>query len=126
MANRTTIERVRAIMAEMEVIDADVTSYIGAANTFVTARLGTSSLGDTLLEEIERWVTAHMIAATRERLAQTEGAGGASATYIGEYSTQLSSTPYGQMAMMLDTSGVLASTSGMKQPWLKSINSNNE
>ncbi len=108
MANRTTLERVLSLMSEITVSDTDVESFIGAANTFVTAYLGTSSLSSAVLEEIERWMTAHMIASTRERMATEEGAGGAYIKYIGTFADALSSTPYGQMVTTLDTTGTLA------------------
>jgi hypothetical protein len=119
MANRTTVARVRSIMAEMAILDADIESYIGASNTYVNSRLADAGLAEIVLEEIERWVCAHMIACTRERMASKEAAGSASIEYIGEYTQQLSSTPYGQMAITLDTSGTLLA-SGMRQPWIRS------
>lgn len=106
---RTTVARVRDIMDELDFLDPVVESYIGAANVFVTDRLGTSSLGDTMLEEIERWMTAHMIACTRARMSAEEEAGSAKVKYIGTYTDALNSTPYGQMVISLDSTGAMAS-----------------
>ncbi len=110
---RTTIADVRVIITT-EMVDNSITSYITGANLFVTQALGTSGLSESLLAEIERWITAHMIAVSQERMAQTEGAGGASITYLGEYARGLSSTPYGQMAMTLDSTGTLATLEGKR------------
>jgi hypothetical protein len=104
---RTTIADVRAII-ETSLLDAGVTAYITAANNFVTAHLNSAGLTTELLAEIERWTAAHQIAATRERMAKKEGAGGAEIEYLGKFETGLYSTPYGQMAINLDPTGKLA------------------
>jgi hypothetical protein len=63
-----------------------------------------------------------MITVTRERMAKKEGAGGASIEYVGNYGEGLSSTPYGQMVMILDTTGAMASLA-LKQVKITSITS---
>jgi len=107
MANRTTIEEVKLIIAT-SITDPEIESYIGAANVFVTNQLGGVGLNDDTLAQIEKWITAHMIASTRERVAAEEEAGGARIKYVGKYGEGLNMTSYGQMAVMLDTSGTLA------------------
>jgi hypothetical protein len=106
---RTTIADVKYILDDTDLTDATITSFINGANVFVTATLTGKSLTDELLAEIERWVTAHMIASTVERMALKEGAGGAEITYTGKWGEGLASTPYGQMAINLDTSNTLMS-----------------
>ena len=101
---RTTAVEVKQII-ETSLEDSVVDSYITGANLLVTQVLGSSPLPSELLAEIERWLTAHNIAITRERMAKTEGAGGASITYIGQAGVGLNATPYGQMVVTLDTSG---------------------
>ena len=109
MANRVTVAEVKEII-ETSMTDGDITAFTTAANLTVTDLLGDSIvLSSDQLKEIERWLTAHLIASTRERMALTEGAGGAEITYTGEWGSGLSSTPYGQMVMMLDTTGGLKS-----------------
>jgi len=112
MSIRTTATEVKLILDDSSLEDATVDAYITAASALVDSALGSSSLGDTLLEEIERWLTAHMIASTRERIALKEAAGGASITYTGQYGQKLSSTPYGQMVLVLDTTNTMASLGG--------------
>jgi hypothetical protein len=63
-----------------------------------------------------------MIACTRERTALKEAAGGASITYTGKYDKNLSSTPYGQMVMTLDTTGAMSALGG-KQASITAIQS---
>lgn len=109
MAVRVTASEVKEIM-DTTLSDVIVGAYITSANTLVNSVLGTGATD--LLKEIERWLTAHMIAVTRERQAQKEGAGGAYIEYTGKYGQDLSSTSYGQMAMALDTTGALAGLAG--------------
>jgi len=109
---RTTAEEVKQILDNSSLEDSVVEAYITAANALVSSTLDSGTLGDTLLEEIERWLTAHMIAVTRERTALKEAAGGASITYTGQYGQRLSSSSYGQMVMTLDTTGAMAALGG--------------
>ena len=63
-----------------------------------------------------------MIASTRERMAKSEAAGGASITYLGEAGKALESTPYGQMVLTLDTTGAMASL-GLKKASIYAVKS---
>lgn len=108
---RTTVEDVKIII-ETELTDPVITGYITSASTFVDTALGTASLTEAVLTEIERWMTAHMIATTKERIAKKEEAGGAKIEYAGDFGIGLNGTSYGQMAMMLDTSGTLQQING--------------
>ena len=115
MAVRTTIDKVRAIITT-DVSDSDITSYIGGANLFVTNNLGSSTvLDEATLTEIETWMTAHMIAATKERFAKSEEAGSAKVSYIGVFGSGLYSTMYGQMAITLDNTGTLSDLASGKK-----------
>lgn len=110
---RTTVELVKKILDDTELEDPVIESYIDGANIFVDANLSGKGLGTALLAEIERWIAAHMIVSTRERMAAVEGAGGAEITYTGKWGEGLAGTPYGQNAVILDTTGtLLAMTQG--------------
>jgi hypothetical protein len=90
--------------------DAIVDAYILAAEEMVTNVLSTdTTLSAALLKEIGRWLAAHMIAATKERMETEAGAGGAYIKYAGTFGEAFSSTPYGQMVLQLDTTGKFAS-----------------
>lgn len=108
---RTTAAEVKEIM-ETNLSDAIIDAYILSANALVTKLLDfeSSGLTDTLMKEIERWLTAHLIASTRERQAKTEEAGGAKVVYAGNSNLGLDSTTYGQMVKILDTTGIMAKT----------------
>lgn len=106
MAVRVTATDVKQILDDSTLEDAIVNTYITGANALVNAALGTGTTD--LLKEIERWMAAHMIAVTRERLAYKEAAGSAMITYVGEFKGGLDSSPYGQMVKTLDTTGAMA------------------
>jgi len=110
MAVRVTAAEVKAILEDTELTDLVVETYITGANTLVNSVLGTGTTD--LLKEIERWLTAHMIKSTQERIAKKEEAGGAKIEYEGVFGAGLSSTPYGQMVLTLDATGLMASLSG--------------
>ena len=108
---RVTADDVLAIMDNCN-LDSDVIDvYILAANRFVTSVYTDDTItSEELKREIERWFTAHMITSTRFRMASKEKIGDAEITYTGKWETGLSSTPYGQMVMQLDTTGKIART----------------
>jgi len=105
---RTTVSEVKQII-DTSLSDSVIDSYITGSNLLITQVLGSSSLPSELLAEIERWLTAHNIAMTRERMAKKEGAGGAYIEYTGESGTGLEATSYGQMVLTLDTTGTMKS-----------------
>jgi len=107
MATRTTPTEVREIYPT-DMTDDQIQAYINVANIIVTANI-TCGLSDTILEEIERWLTAHLITSTQERQTKSERLAEAEVVFTGEYGPGLQSTTYGQTAMMLDTCGGLAS-----------------
>jgi hypothetical protein len=111
---RTTAAEVKNILDNTSLSDAVIDAYIASANTFVTETLGGQSLSDDLLENIEMWVTAHMIVTTRERVASKEGAGTAFINYAGQWGIGLNGSTYGQMAIALDTSLTLANIAKQK------------
>jgi len=112
MAARTSAAEVRLIMdnlTEDNLSDTRVESFILGANALVTKILGDdSSIGTVLLEDIERWFTAHMIASTVWKTTTEEKLGDATVKYTGEWKQNLSSTPYGQMVLQLDITGKMA------------------
>lgn len=104
MAARVTVAEVKAILDASELTDPVIDSFILGAHALVNSVFGDTDV-TALTKEIERWLTAHLIATTVERMAEKEGAGGASITYTGKYGENLSSSPYGQMVLTLDQSG---------------------
>ena len=111
---RTTVQLVKDILDETVLDDTTIESFIDSANVFVTNAFSGLTVGATILAEIERWVSAHMIVSTRERVALKEGAGTAYIHYAGEWGKGLLGTSYGQMAVTLDTTGTLADLAKIK------------
>ena len=104
---RTTVDDVKNILDDTGLSDAILLAFVNSANVFVTATLTGKSLSDAVMEEIEKWIAAHMVTITRERVTKKEGAGGAFIEYAGQWGRGLASTSYGQMAINLDTSETL-------------------
>ena len=110
MAVRTTHDEVLEIMdSDCSVSHAVVDRLIIAASAVVDQVFeNDTDIGTTLLEEIECWLTAHMIASTLYRTTSEEKVGDATAKYTGQWGKKLESTPYGQMVLTLDTTGKMA------------------
>lgn len=113
MSSRTTAAAVKAIM-KTPVTEAQITAsgILDDAYNFVSAKLGDQSLGDDLLESIEKWVAAHMVSVGLDRQISDGKGGSASAKYTGQYGMNLQMTSYGQMACSLDSTGILAGAGG--------------
>lgn len=104
---RTTSDEVKSIISTT--LDTGVINqYIATAGLLVDSYLSTTTLSDTVLTEIEKWWTAHLISTTTQRQVTQEKLGDAAVTYAGTYGAGLSSTSYGQMVLMLDSSGTLS------------------
>lgn len=90
-----------------------ITAQINAANVLVTEKLGSNGTITTdHLKEIERWIAAHFVACSIERQATEEKVGATSIKYAGNADRDvkgLNLTSFGQQAIMLDTTGTLAS-----------------
>ena len=81
-----------------------------------------TDLTDETLAEIEKWLAAHMATVTRERLIKEAGAGGAVVKYAGKWDDELSSTQFGQMVLMLDTSNTIRNLKdGKRSAWTYAI-----
>lgn len=103
---RTNVTTVRIII-NSALGDTDINSVIEQANRIVTRQLGDTDLVAAVLTDIETWLTAHIIAITKERQMQIEKVGDVVLEYNANPGQFLESTTYGQMALMLDSSGTL-------------------
>lgn len=112
MANRVIASDVSAILDNTSLTDPQIEIYITTAETLVTEVLGSSDLGADMLKEIERYLTAHLIVMTRERLSKKEEAGSAKIEYAGVFGSGLDATSHGQMVKVLDTTGGFAALGG--------------
>ena len=112
MARVSAIE-VKEIMDNCTVIDAVVDTFIDASTALIDKIYADTLITDTLLKEIERWLTAHMLASTLARTTSDEKLGDASVKYTGQWGKKLESTPYGQMVLILDPTGLMANAGKM-------------
>ena len=112
MALRVVASEVRQILkncTETEVDNQTMDAFITGANAIVNKIfVDDTYIGSTLLKEIEKYLTAHMVSSTIRRMAKEEQIQDARIVYTGAWKEGLSSTPYGQMVLTLDTSGKMA------------------
>ena len=112
---RTDADKVKMIL-ETDLSDPIIDAYIEGATELVTSLLDDKGLTDDLMENIERWLTAHMITVTRSREAIRQKAGPAEQEFSDVFEKRLDSTSYGQMAMALDPTGTLADLNAHRRP----------
>lgn len=116
---RTTAEKVKEIMAT-RLTEAQILPFLITANAMVTARLAASGLPDATLEEIEKYLAAHL-ASVKSKFAITERIGEASITTGYKGGLGLDATPYGEVAKMLDTTGILATALSARTAKIEAI-----
>lgn len=105
--SRVADAEVRAII-DVDSLLTDISPFITAANLIVTDKLASSGTSEEMLKEIERWLAAHFVA-VRDPRSKSESIGGITAHYfVGREGEGLRSTPYGQQALALDLTGILA------------------
>jgi hypothetical protein len=105
MSIRTTAEEIQAIIDVKTGFD--LTSFMSAANQLVDKFCLDVDYSEEVLTRIETWLAAHFYCMYDPR-ATSESAG-VSTSYEGTVALGLSLSKYGQMAMLLDTAGGLAS-----------------
>ena len=104
---RTTSTLVEAIIEVDSSIGLD--PFIAAANALVTEIAEESGHDEERLTLIETWLAAHFYT-VRDPRPTSEKAGPVSISYQSSVSLRLNTSHYGQMAMVLDTSGLLTAS----------------
>ena len=92
---------------DTELTDAQLAAFVNSAHYLIQANLLSVGLSETILTEIHKYLAAHY-ASLRDQRIQQEKVAEISKTYQGKTNMYLESTSYGQMAVMMDTSGTLA------------------
>ncbi len=106
---RVTAETVKEIISTTLSDDVVNQNHIITANIYVTEHLATSGLSDAILERIELYLAAHYVALTEEGGGLTrDKLGDADTSYANIYASGLNSTRFGQAALALDSTGILA------------------
>lgn len=103
----TTEAAVAAILADFYEDDSVLAPYVEGANLLVVKVCVPEGYDDVQLEMIERWLAAHLYACRVGQLA-AKAVGPARDAYNTKVGLSLSSTTYGQQAMLFDTEGALA------------------
>ena len=121
MAARVTATEVKQII-DTDLADSIVDAFILGANSVVTEVLGEDTeLSAAHKKEIERWFTAHLLAATREQQIQKAGADGVDVAYQGKTGMGLQATLYGQQVLAFDTTGKLAAIMSKQKASLMAV-----
>lgn len=109
---RVTAETVKEIITTSLSDEVVNSNHIVTANIYVTEHLGASSLSAAMLARIELYLAAHYVALTEEGGALTrDKLGDADASFANVYEQGLKSTRFGQSALALDSTGILAGVS---------------
>jgi hypothetical protein len=120
---RTTDSEVKKIISLNSITD--TTSFITTANLLVTQNLGNSGLSNDMLTEIEKYLTAHLLALhPDERQLIDQKLGDATDKLGGDFGKGLDFTQFGQTVKMLDTTGTFATTSEGQKSVVDVININ--
>lgn len=119
---RVTTEEVRVIIVT-DVDDLDITAFIKMANTYLNGLTWKSTVTEAILIDVETWLSAHLIAVSRDRTTIKEKVGEAQVDYVNEFDQGLKASPYGQMAIILDPSGTLLDLAdSKKQATIQAVN----
>lgn len=114
MANRATATDVKGIISTKMGNDR-VNNFITSAHILIEEHLSGAGHTAQLMKQIEIWLAAHLLAVD-ERREVASGGGDVSFEYEkSKPGFGLSATMFGQQAMALDSSGILASL-GSTQP----------
>ncbi len=110
---RTTIPQVQKLLKNDWNPDHDVSPYIETASNLADkiqafADENTNVFTDaTTMELVERWLSAHFYMVMNQEYSSKRAEGGA-ASFQGKSGMYLTSTIYGQQAVVLDSTGYLA------------------
>ena len=110
MSRNTTTEL--ELIYETDLTDPQLQAFLDAADAVVTDNLSTSSLSASTLKQIERFIAAHF-ACMRDPISLRSKIGDAEswnfpASVTTAFGKGLNLTPYGQQALILDSSGLLS------------------
>jgi len=111
---KATVSEVKQII-DTDLSDTDIQRYIDDAHSVI------SDVFSSDKPIIERWLTAHLMAVSRERQSTEEEVLSARARYAGKTAMGLDATLYGQQAKTLDTSGKLANSLSKRRATLTAI-----
>jgi len=101
----------------------DTNAFIRSANLFVDNKLLNQGLSNDLLAEIELWIAAHFVAIREGKVTDETMGDGKVAFERAKMGKGLEATSYGQQALVLDSTGILAQ-SGKKRGIIQVVGRN--
>lgn len=124
MAVLATTDDVADLMQDSSLGEGYVNVLLGTVDLILTKvyEYYTGTISDALLAKIQACYVAHIIASTTSRVAMEEQIGDARIKYTGQWGKGFESTPYGQLLLALDPSGLIAKT-GLKAASLYAVKS---
>ncbi|MDH7554331.1 MAG: hypothetical protein QHH74_11810 [Spirochaetota bacterium] len=110
MAVLATYDEVQELMQNTSIDSMYITNILITVDRILTKVYEhyTGTISDDLLREIQKYYAAHIIASTTQRMSSEEKVGEAQIKYIGKWDVGFNSTPYGQLLLGLDSSGLIA------------------
>ena len=110
MAVLATYSEVQDIMQDTTIDSTYITNVLTTVDRILSKvyEYYTGVIGNNLLTEIQKYYAAHIIASTTSRMGAEEQVGEARIKYIGKWDVGFNATPYGQILLALDTSGLIA------------------
>lgn len=102
--SRTTVDKVKTVI-ETGLKNDQIERLMEMANSQIDQLITDTDITVAVKTDIETWLTAHLIASGPERQLQSEKVHDVWITYQGKFGDFLRATTYGQMVLMLDTSG---------------------
>lgn len=124
MAVLATTDDVADLMQDSSLGEGYVNVLLGTVDLILTKvyEYYTGTISDALLAKIQACYVAHIIASTTSRVAMEEQIGDARIKYTGQWGKGFESTPYGQLLLALDPSGLIAKT-GLKAASIYAVKS---
>jgi len=112
MAVLATTDDVFDLLQDSSLSDAYVNSILTTVDRILTKvfEYYTGTIGTGLLTEIQKYYAAHIISLTTLRMGAEEQVGEARIKYTGKWGTGFEATPYGQILLAIDPSGLISKT----------------
>lgn len=109
MSARVSAGQVKEVIDTSLEDDVILSSMINTANLYIDTHLLAVGHTDSMLQRIELYLAAHIVALTEERGSLKGGKVGDASEFLADvFSEGFRATRYGQLALSLDTSGTLA------------------
>lgn len=109
-----SVDDVKKIL-DTNIADASITAYITTAGMIIDMAYEGDAIADDYRDEMQKWLTAHLIASTQSYPVTKEEADGVAVTYQAMQTGKgLEMTAYGQHVLMMDIKGKLSGIMGKK------------